>query len=208
MNPGDGVYPCVLLAAGASSRMGRQKLLLPLGGETVIRHVAENILQVARPLVVVTGREGAGISSALCGLSDVIIADNPRWREGMVSSAQTGIGSLLRICPDCPGFFLHHADKPFVLPDVFQALAARASGDARQVALIASRHGVAGHPVYFPSGYIPALMAIAGGERLKSVIDQLGGIQVECGSDAVLEDIDRPDDYRILAAKYGFACPD
>lgn len=255
MIPEEHVYPCVLLAAGASSRMGRQKLLLPLGGETVVRHIAGTILQVARPLVVVTGKAGAEISSALDGLSDLIIVDNPRWQEGMVSSAQAGIGALLRVCPDCPGFFLHHADKPFVLPDVFAALAARAAGpgiaatgamtpnnaglpaDVRvaadvlapgaaeascavgspgavrapravgtQVALIASRRGVSGHPVYFPSRYIPALLAIAGGERLKAVLDQWGGVQVECGSDAVLEDIDRPEDYRMLAAKYGFAC--
>ncbi|MCE5257114.1 MAG: nucleotidyltransferase family protein [Spirochaetaceae bacterium] len=200
-------FPCILLAAGASSRMGRQKLLLPLGDSTVIRFVAQAILQVVSPLIVVTGKAEVEISDSLKDLEDTLVISNPSWQSGMVSSAQAGISALLVRSPDCQGFFIHHADKPFVPPEVFAALSARAENmDAqgeRPIALIASRNGKPGHPVYFPRSYIQAIMSLEGGERLRGVIEELGGTQVECGSDAVTEDMDNPGEYEALLAKYG-----
>jgi hypothetical protein len=46
---------------------------------------------------------------------------------------------------------------------------------------------------------------LGGGERLKSVLDQRGSLLIETGCDGVLEDIDEPEAYAALAAKYGFA---
>ncbi|HOV94638.1 MAG TPA: nucleotidyltransferase family protein [Spirochaetales bacterium] len=222
-------YPCILLAAGASSRMGRQKLLLPLGNKPVVRFIAETILILTRPLVVVVGSNGQEVSRALRGLTGTIVVENPNWQDGMVGSAQVGIDTLRKNCPDVSGFFLHQADKPFVPVSVFAALAeymdtmdtmdTTGTGKAKTVyepdpdanpgsnrslpcALVASYRGDSGHPVLFPLRYIPALLSLPAGERLKPVLDLLGSMQVECNTTTVLEDIDTLSDYESLTKKY------
>ena len=222
-------YPCILLAAGASSRMGRQKLLLSLGNKPVVRYIAETILIVASPLVVVVGSNGEDVRDALRGLTRTIVVDNPHWQDGMVGSAQVGIDTLRKNCPDVSGFFLHQADKPFVPVSVFASLAEYmdtmdtmdttgtdktktvyepdpdANPDSNRplpCALVASFRGDSGHPVLFPSRYIPALLSLPAGERLKPVLDQFGSLLVECDTAAVLEDIDTLSDYESLISKY------
>lgn len=193
--------PCVLLAAGASSRMGARKTLLPLGGEPAVRRAARIALEACDPVIIVVGDDASGVKAALSGLRRVIFAHNPRWREGMVSSAIVGVDAV----PDTrSGFFLHHADMPFVRSEVFTLLSREArAAVAAHIALVAARSGKAGHPVYFPASFIPAIRAVGSGERLRGVLDAIGFRLVETGCDGVLEDMDRPEDYVALLAKYG-----
>jgi len=198
--------PCILLAAGASSRMGRPKLLLPLDGEPVVRRTARIALAHCRPLIVVTGFGRENIEAALAGLDNIVFVHNPDWKEGRVTSVLAGIEALPI---DCPGFFLHHADMPFVDETVFAALlrsaAMRPGASSALVALVAGRNGKAGHPVYFPASYIPAIQAQRTGERLMDVLVALGSLIVETGCDGVLEDMDSPEEYAALALKYGLS---
>jgi molybdenum cofactor cytidylyltransferase len=212
-----GRLPCILLAAGAGSRMGARlgarlgtclgarKLLLPVGGEPMVRRAVLSILSSCHPVILVTGCGAPEVEAALAGLDGLIIVRNPRWSEGRVASAIAGIDDLPK---GCPGFFLHHADMPFVEARVFsllaeEACARRPATDSAEVALVAARLGQPGHPVYFPASYIPAIRAVGSGERLRPVLDSLGFRLVETGCDGVVEDIDSPEDYAALIAKYG-----
>ena len=202
------MYPCILLAAGSSARMGENKLLLPLGDGTVVRRSARAMLARCAPLIVVTGKDSGKVEEALRGLPGVIFALNPDWASGMVGSAIRGIEAL----PDATTpFFLHHADMPFVetgvLETLYRAEKQRAESGLAPLALFASLNGVAGHPVLFPPSYIPALRAAGKGERLKAVVEGLGCALVETGCDAVLEDMDTPVDYEALLRKYCGANP-
>lgn len=202
-------YPCILLAAGSSARMGENKLLMPLGDGTVVRRSALAMLAGCAPLIVVTGKDHGKVEEALRGLPGIIFAFNPDWASGMVGSAIAGIAAL----PDKTiPFFLHHADMPFVDRKVFDALYIaeknRLEAKLPPLALFASLNSVAGHPVLFPPSYIPALTAAGKGERLKGIVEGLGRVLVETGCDAVLEDMDNPGDYEALRRKYGGASPD
>ncbi|MDP2792171.1 MAG: nucleotidyltransferase family protein [Rectinemataceae bacterium] len=200
MKPQEARLPCILLAAGASSRMGSHKLLLPVGGEPMVRRTARVALTRCYPLIVVTGYGSQAVEEALIGLDGVITVFNPAWATGRVISVIRGIQSLPATCP---GFFLHHADMPFVSEAAFDALE-RAKGV--DVALVAGRSGKPGHPVYFPQSYIPAILALAQGESLKRILADKGCVIVETGCDGVLEDMDSPDDYDALCRKYGLVC--
>lgn len=184
--------------------MGSHKLLLPVGGEVMIRRTARIALARCYPLIVVTGYASGAVEEALVRLDGVSTVFNPAWTTGRVSSVIRGIESLPATCP---GFFLHHADMPFVSEAAFDALEGAMGGD---VALVAGRSGKPGHPVYFPSCYIPAILDLAQGESLKRVLDDKGSIIVETGCDGVLEDMDSPEDYAALCrkycAKYGLGC--
>jgi CTP:molybdopterin cytidylyltransferase MocA len=158
----------------------------------------------------VTGCAAEAVEAALADLvavadpEDFVIVFNPAWEEGRVTSAAAGIGALPA---GCAGFFLHHADMPFVDEAAFDALA-RAAGERGKaggapIALVASRGARPGHPVYFPASYIPAIRALGKGEKIRGVIEELGFLLVESGCDGVLDDMDSPGDFERLLMKYG-----
>lgn len=205
--------PCVLLAAGDGTRMGRNKLLVSLGGETLVHRTARNALKACSPLIVVTGSQAELVEAALADLGDIVFARNPEWRLGMAASAVAGIGHVEKIVGaggepsgKIPGFFLHHADMPFVPPEVFEILSAKAwklAEENRSTALVPSCRGNPGHPVYFPLSCIEKIRGIGKGESLKSALASCGYSLVETGSESVNEDCDTLEDFQRHAARYG-----
>ena len=96
----------VILAAGASTRMGLPKQLLQFGGETMLRRAASVALKPGcRPVVVVTGADATASRKALRGL-DVREADNPQWESGISSSVRVGIEALVKTSKAAKGAFL------------------------------------------------------------------------------------------------------
>lgn len=201
-----GQFPCILLAAGASSRMnGPNKMLLPIGNKPALRYIAETIRRTASPLIVVTGSVQDEFKRILEGVPDVIFTYNAQWQRGMVSSAQAGIRTM-REAGDFEGFFLHHGDIPFASSKAFSTLIqeffARRNQGLDKKALVSAFHGRNGHPVLFPNSYTDAILRLGDGERLKSVLLEYGSISVETDCEGVLEDMDTMEEYQALCKKY------
>src|SRR6266550_7908834 len=98
----------MILAAGKSLRMGTQKLLLPFANQTVIGHVADQVIKSAiRQVLVVAAEQSEQIAAALKGkrLSIVI---NPDFGGDMLSSVRCG----LRALPDCEAIMVLLGDQP------------------------------------------------------------------------------------------------
>lgn len=97
---GAGPVDAVVLAAGESRRMGRPKMLLPWDGCTVLEAVVRSLLAApVRRVAVVLGHRADEHRVALRPLlreSRVIVVENPRYREGMLTSAQCGVAALGR----------------------------------------------------------------------------------------------------------------
>src|SRR5947209_13870952 len=91
----------IILAAGSSSRMGggRHKLLLPLEGRSVLTHVIEATLaSQARPTIVVLGHEVEQVREQIAAYiehPDIILAENPHYLQGMSTSMQVGLETLI-----------------------------------------------------------------------------------------------------------------
>ena len=84
----------IVLAAGASSRMGAPKQLLPIDGVPLLARTVEVLLATpVWPVVVVLGAN-ADAMRPLLARYPVLIADNPAWPEGMASSIRAGITTL------------------------------------------------------------------------------------------------------------------
>src|SRR5262249_4207703 len=89
-----GIVAGVVLAAGASTRMGQNKLLFRLEGETLIRRaVASAISAGLDPVIVVLGHEAERAVTELSGLS-ILPVFNPDYARGINRSLQTGIASV------------------------------------------------------------------------------------------------------------------
>ena len=173
----------VILAAGASNRLGEPKQLVKVGTENLL----ERSVNVARkaecsPIVVVLGASAKSVQAG-CELGDAEIVTNDCWSEGMGASVRVGVRSLRGV----DGCVLMTCDMPAVTAAHLLSLM-----ESSEVAAscYAGRRGV---PAYFPALTFAALMALRGDagarELLQSArcVDLAGG---ELDVDTV-EDLER-----------------
>jgi molybdenum cofactor cytidylyltransferase len=198
------MYDCVLLAAGASSRMrgseGRAllKALLPFGESTLVETAARAALGAGCRVLLVVGKRGdevaALFASGSCAdaRSRLVLVDNPRWEAGMLCSIQAALPRV-----EGEAFFVALADMPFVGSEAYLALAARRAdvGVRRgEAAILASHEGRAGHPALLPSAWIPGILSSGDGDRLRPFLEGRPLVLVETGPSA-LRDIDTAAEY-------------
>ena len=157
----------IVLAAGASTRMGRPKLALPVRGVPMIRRAAQAALgSRCREVIVVLGTHAEFYRSLLDGL-DVRIIENPDPAEGMGSSIRVGVGA---ISPDAAGAVILLADQPFVTSEVIDRLIETAAAERRRIVASAYR-GTVGPPVYFHRALFLELLVLEGDRGARSVIE-------------------------------------
>ena len=178
------VLDCVVLAAGASTRMGRPKIHLPLGGSSIVGTTVANA-RAAGLRVIVVARPGDGRVGELAG-PGVEIARNPDPGRGMLSSIKVG-AALVR----SGRFFFIPADMPFALPACYLALAAVVSAGP----VIPTCGGRRGHPVLMPASLVGAILGLPESVPLRTLIIAAGPSCLELGDEGVLRDIDTVDDY-------------
>jgi len=196
---------CIVPAAGASSRMGAHKLLLPVESAVgfecaMVEASVATALAAGCGVILVVGRDADAVAALFALEKRVRIVRNTDWELGMVGSIQAGVSALLsKTAQQTDGFFVHHADMPFVDAEVFGMLCgvaqARAAAGRAPVPLYASFGGKTGHPVYIPSGLIPGILGLYKSGAMKPFLDAAGGLPVETGCAGVLVDIDTPEEY-------------
>jgi len=184
----------VILAAGNSSRMrsagqGINKLLQPLAGRPMLRHVAEAALASAvSDVVVVTGNEKAGVTMALRGLP-VTFADNPDYSKGLSTSLISGLNALPE---DCDGAVILLGDMPAVDCHLLDRLIAAFDPSEDRAIIVASHQGRRGNPVLWARRFFPEMRELSGDAGARALFAPYAGMicEVEAGSDAPLTDID------------------
>jgi molybdenum cofactor cytidylyltransferase len=182
----------LVLAAGSSTRMGRNKLLLGIGGESLVRRAARAALESGVDgVTVVLGHEADRVKAELAGL-DCATVVNPDHASGQGASLRKGVASL-SLAADAALVLL--ADMPFVTTAMIVAVLERHRETGAP--LVISRYGGVQAP---PTLYGRALF-----EELLGIPDERCGKQlvrrheseaavVEFSADA-LRDIDVADDY-------------
>ncbi len=177
---------CIVLAAGASRRMGRCKLSLPFGTGTLIETTVGNARSAGLRVIVVTRKEDERIS-ALLG-AEVTVVRNSNPERGMASSLREGARQVT-----AERFFFIPADMPFVGGDVYLMLAAINSAGP----VIPTADGRRGHPVLMPSTLIPAIMDLPDDVPLKELISASGPMLVDVADTSILRDIDTSEEYEV-----------
>ena len=193
MNP----FHILILAAGASTRMGRPKQLLPYKETTLLGHD----LTVARStkltsLLVVLGANRDKIQKST-PLEEVHITHNPDWETGMASSIKCGIKSILGGSSPELGVVIMLGDQPFVNEKLLGELYEKAVMHNKGMASSAYEKNY-GVPAYFSPAYYPKLLQLEGqtgaGKLFKLFPDDL----VSVPALEVLADVDTPEDYQNL----------
>jgi molybdenum cofactor cytidylyltransferase len=185
----------VVLAAGASSRMGEQKLLLQLGGEPIIRRTVRQVCDTGvDDVLVVVGFEHEKVLQALEGLP-IRHAVNPKYQAGMGTSFRTAIEHL----GDSDAALFALADQPFVTTEHYRSLLD--TFRQRAPAIVSVRYGeVTAPPHMFSKELFPELAGLVHGARpvLERHTDRR--IVLEFPAE-LLQDIDTPEDYEVAKAR-------
>ncbi len=183
----------ILLAAGLSSRMGEPKQLLPFGESTIVETVVDSMLGAKLDeVIVVVGHRASDIQDQL-GEHPVSTVFNPNYREGMLTSAQTGIRGL----QESDAFALMLVDQPFITSALIDRVIDAYVQTDKGIAL-PSYNYKRGHPVVFHQRYAGEILALgtdSGGVRtlFKKYSDDIHYVTVD--TDRVLRDIDYREDY-------------
>lgn len=185
----------VILAAGASSRMGRPKQLLNWGGRPLVRVAAEHALASLDHVVVVVGGASAEVAAALGDLAVEIVVNNA-YAEGQSTSLRAGIAAL---APDVAAALVLLGDQPFVTPGVIDRIVAAWRQSRLPIAAPVYR-GQRGNPVLFAHDIFPELLTVRGDQGARDILRaNPSRVQlVSFNDDRPLADIDTPEDYASL----------
>jgi molybdenum cofactor cytidylyltransferase len=179
----------VVLAAGAASRMGTHKLLLPLGGEALVRRTVRRVSEAGfDDVLVVVGHEHDSVVASLQGLSMRHVV-NAEYETGMGSSFRAAVASM----PESAAAMFALADQPLLAPDDYRRLLeAYRAGSA---GIVSVRYGeITAPPHLFDRRYFPELAALEHGARpvLQRHQDDTFILRF---SPELLLDVDTPEDY-------------
>ena len=193
-----GPVALLLLAAGASTRMGRPKQLLPYRGRTLLRHAAETaVASGCAPVVLVTGALHDELVAELADLP-IQAVRNKNWETGMASSIHTGLAALAPVLP--PAVLIMLTDQPLVTSELLRQLVARQR--QTQAPIVAASYGDAlGVPAVFARALLPELRKLQGAQGAVRLIASLGNAVARVDFPAGLVDIDTLAEYQALLAR-------
>lgn len=174
--PDSSAFPCglILLAAGASTRMGRPKQLLEIDGRPLVLRAVEAALAApVWPVVVVLGAHADQVRPLLAP-HPVLTVENAAWPEGMASSLREGVQCLRQFSRRLEAAVVALCDQPALDATVITRLltAHRTGGRGMVAARYAGRLGA---PALFHRRHFPALAALTGEAGARDLLN--GGIE-------------------------------
>ena len=199
-----GAVAGVVLAAGSSNRMGRNKLFFELDGESLLRRVVRRALDAGLdPVLVVVGHEAERARAELAGLACTPV-DNPDHALGVNRSLRTGISHV----PARAGAaVVMLADMPFVTSRMVSTLVARYRESTAP--LVVSAYGdVNAPPMLYGRALFPELRQMSGSGCGRQVVRRHRDEAIAVSwPEAALQDVDVPEDYERIRAELGLGDP-
>jgi molybdenum cofactor cytidylyltransferase len=183
----------ILLGAGESKRMGRNKLSLPWGKKTIFEHCLRTLLRSdVREVIVVLSRRIGWVGDQWRDVK-VKVVNNPYYKMGMSTSIRRG---LQAIDPSSRGILIALGDQPLIKTRTINALI-HAFIQGRGTIVVPSFRGKQGHPVIFHRRYLKELLKLKEDVGGRSIIEKHPEevCLVRVKSEGVMKDIDTWKDY-------------
>jgi molybdenum cofactor cytidylyltransferase len=191
----------IVLAAGASARMGVPKQLLRYDGETLLRRAVRVALgSRCRPAVVVLGAQAAALRGEVVGAQ---VAVNQAWAEGIAASIRCGLRALaVATAEPLAATVLLLCDQPFVTSAFIDRLLE--TYEMKRPLLVAAEYEADGErtrgvPALFSRALFSELLDLRGAEGAKHVIKRHATEAAFIAAPEAAFDVDTPEDYRRLA---------
>ena len=187
------MVPGIVLAAGASSRMGAPKPLLTLQNRTFVRRILEAFRDGGVPSAVVVARPGIeGLADEVARIGYGRVVENPTPESGQLSSLLAGLTAI--DSPGVDGVLVTLVDVPLISAATVRAVLERAAVTSAPIVRAVHR-GAHGHPVLFTRAVFDALRNADPSMGAKAVVRSHQVEDIEVGDAGVTEDVDTPEDY-------------
>ena len=193
--------PCLLLAAGASVRMGQLKQLLPWGKHTLIEHQVQTLVNTGNPVLVVLGHKADQIRPLLNNYP-VKTCINQLWENGMGVSIALGIKNLEEEFPNAAGVLICLADQALITSSHYEKMIGIFQEGFQQIIVSSSPSGWQGVPALFDRAYFGELRRLGGKEGARKIFRAHAQRVTTMESVDILEDMDTPGAYQRLLKKF------
>jgi molybdenum cofactor cytidylyltransferase len=192
----------IVPAAGMSTRLGRNKLLLPFKGQPLIAHTVDSLMASrVDEVIVVLGHEADQVRAAIEN-KGVRFVENPDYRLGLSTSVRAGFAA---VPVQTTGIMICLADQPLLKAGEVDFLirAFVEAGKASKSIVVPFFRGQRGNPVIVKATYKASLLAITGETGCRRLIKQNPDqvFMVEMETDHVVRDIDTVEAYDRLVAE-------
>ena len=190
----------IILAGGASLRMGKPKPLLTIGQETFLQHITQTLHKARiNETVIVLGAYGEEIQSTLTWYSGKVVI-NSEWQLGQLSSLKAGL--TLYNAKDIHGVLVYPVDHPLVSQEVLVEMLHCFWTSDKNI-IIPTFKGKRGHPVIFGRPMIEKLISASNEKGAKEVVRLFPNeiYEVPVNGMGVLLNIDTPEDYQTYILK-------
>ena len=184
----------IVLAAGCSSRMGTQKLLLPFGQSTVISHIVNQILKSKiQNTYVVVGHQAEQVTEELSD-KPVTIIHNPEYKTGMLSSVRAGIRDITHNC-DAVLFAL--GDHPSITSNLIDEMIRHYSLTDRNI-IVPKYNDKRGHPILISTIFRDEILTNYDDIGLCGLLRAHDSdiYEMNVSDSSVVSDMDYPEDYQ------------
>lgn len=196
------VHGAIILAAGASSRMGTAKQVLPWKESTLLQHCIDQVRASSFNEIVVVLGANREIVERQTDLTGVHAVFNSKWEAGMASSLVAGLQGLLDLNPQLRSVLILLTDQPLLDHRFYNKLLFRYLKGKEKI-VSSSYSGQLGVPVIFDRHYFNELLALRGDKGARALLRSLADdvIAIDAGDQAV--DLDTEEKYRHYYELFG-----
>lgn len=162
----------VILAAGASRRLGRPKQLLELAGQTLLEGAIRMAQDAgASPVLTVLGADFATICTSISfnGATPVL---NDKWEQGISTSIHAGLRETDVRAPYATGALLMACDQPRLSAEHLRGLLETFRAQSEPAIVASFYAGTCGIPSVFPRSVFADLRALCGDQGARTLLKE------------------------------------
>lgn len=195
------LFGIIILAAGASRRMGTPKQLLKIDNQTLIER-AISLTQALenQQTVVVLGANAEKISPHIPSQEKVNLIINEHWQQGMGTTLKAGMEFFLRQAKSFTAIIVMVCDQPYLTTEKLQQLIIKYQ--ETKAAIIATKYNqIKGVPALFDKRMFPKLITLNKDEGARKIIKNYDGVVATVDFPKGMIDLDTPTAYQKFLAK-------
>jgi len=191
----------LLLAAGASHRMGRPKQLLKIGEETLIERAIKLTQAINhQQTIIVLGANAEKIKPSITPMEKLAVIINENWQRGMGTTVKAGIGFFLAQKQKYSAIIIMVCDQPYLTTEKLEELIAK--HQQSKAAIVATTYGgIKGVPVLFDKSIFPRLLQLNKDEGARKIIKNYKGKIATVAFPEGIIDLDTPAAYQAFLEK-------
>ncbi|MCF7919278.1 MAG: nucleotidyltransferase family protein [Candidatus Cloacimonetes bacterium] len=179
----------IILAAGSSSRMGKDKALLQVNGISVIKTIIDKVSPFSSKVIIIAGENYSQLKTEY----DVIY--NEQWQKGMFSSLQKGLAASSANC----WLMLHLIDHPFIKPETYSEMIQAIDEKYLVIKPFLKKEKKSGHPLLLSSEIRDILLSASPDSILKNVLHSLPAekiLRIAVADEGIIDNLNTYEDFQ------------